>query len=423
MLLYGTYLGGSGGDSGSGIAVDATGSIYVIGTTGSSDFPTTPGALQTTLKGSQNAFVTKLTFAPPGRLFAIGGAPGRLRVYQPDNTLLADFPPYGAAYTDPITVAVGDVNGDGIDDLVIGAAAGNPDVRVYDGKAFATGTFDATNPNANMIAQWFAYGLNFNVGANVAVGDIEHNGFADIVTGADVGNPDVRVYRGKDIANHVFDPAGASLIAQWFPYGLNFNIGANVAVGDVTGDGFADVVTGTTAGNPDVRVYNGKDIAQGTFNPMGSSLLAQFFPYALQFNVGAFVAVGDTTGSGFGDVITGASAGNPDVRVYSGQDIANGKFNNVNPDASLRDQFFAYALNFNIGAAVASADFENNGKFDILTGASAGTPHYRVVMGNATGTLPPALFEGIPATSRAASSSALEGAKPACGRGRSAKSF
>jgi hypothetical protein len=205
-------------------------------------------------------------------IFAIGGGAGRVLVYRDaDNVLLADFAPYGAAYTGPISVAVGDVNGDGVYDLVTGAATGNPDVHVYDGQAFAKGTFDPTNPNASLIAQWFAYGLNFNVGANVAVGDIEHDGFADIVTGATVGNPDVRVFRGKDIANHTFDPNGASLIAQWFPYALGFNVGANVAVGDVNGDGFADVVTGATAGNPDVRVFSGKDIAQGTFNPTGSS--------------------------------------------------------------------------------------------------------------------------------------------------------
>jgi hypothetical protein len=327
-------------------------------------------------------------------LFAVGGVPGRVQVHRvTDDAIVADFAPYGDTYTDPVNVAVGDVNGDGIPDLITGAAAGNPDVRVYDGKAFADGTFNPDNPTASMIAQWFPYALSFNVGATVAVGDIEHNGFADIVTGANVGNPDVRVYRGKDIAQGTFNPNGSSLLAQWFPYGLNFNVGANVAAGDVNGDGFADVITGATAGNPDVRVYNGKDIAMGTFNPTGSSLLAQFFPFALQFNVGAYVAVGDTTKSGFGDVITGASVGNPDVRVYSGQDIAQGTFDPTG--ASQRTQFFAYRLNFNIGAAVASADFEGTGKFDILTGASAGSPEYRVVQGNATGIQPPALFDGF----------------------------
>ena len=97
-------------------------------------------------------------------------------------------------------------------------------------------------------------------------------------------------------------------------------------------------------------------------------------------------------------MITGASIGNPDVHVYDGQAIATGKFDNNHPEASLLTQFFAYDLNFNIGASVASADFENNGHFDILTGATAGSPHYRVVKGNATGTLPPALFEGFATT-------------------------
>jgi hypothetical protein len=330
-------------------------------------------------------------------LFAVGGAPGHVLVFKPDNTLLADFQPFGAAYTGGVSVAVADVNGDRYDDLVVAATTGNPDVRVYDGKAFANGTFKSANPNASLLAEFFAYGLNFNVGANVAAGDIEHNGYADIVAGATAGNPDVHVYRGFDIAQKQFDPNGKSLLAHWFPYALQFNVGANVAVGDLNGDGFADVVTGATAGNPDVRVYNGQDIANGTFDPAGKSLLAQFFAYGLNFNVGAFVAVGDTTGSGFGDIITGASAGNPDVHVYSGQAIANHTFDSNHPEASLRDQFFAYGLNFNIGAAVATADFENTGKFDILTGASAGSPHYRVVKGNATGVQPPALFEGMPA--------------------------
>jgi hypothetical protein len=58
--VYSTLLGGSSGDQGSGIAVDGMGNAYVTGFTDSADFTTTPEALQSTLKGSSNAFVTKL---------------------------------------------------------------------------------------------------------------------------------------------------------------------------------------------------------------------------------------------------------------------------------------------------------------------------------------------------------------------------
>ena len=60
-LAYSTYLGGGGGDLGYGMAVDTDGSAYVTGWTNSGNFPTTPGALQTTLAGISDAFVTKLS--------------------------------------------------------------------------------------------------------------------------------------------------------------------------------------------------------------------------------------------------------------------------------------------------------------------------------------------------------------------------
>src|SRR6266513_1028843 len=60
-LVYSTYLGGSSSDAGYGIAVDAAGNAYVTGGTGSTDFPTTIGAFQTTKGGGfRDAFVTKL---------------------------------------------------------------------------------------------------------------------------------------------------------------------------------------------------------------------------------------------------------------------------------------------------------------------------------------------------------------------------
>ena len=48
-LVYSTYLGGNNTDWGYGIAVDAVGDAYVIGSTQSADFPTTAGAFQTSL--------------------------------------------------------------------------------------------------------------------------------------------------------------------------------------------------------------------------------------------------------------------------------------------------------------------------------------------------------------------------------------
>jgi hypothetical protein len=63
-LLFSTYLGGASGDLAASIVVDAAGSIYVTGSTGSSDFPTTPGAFQTLFGGGfSDAFVSKIVFS------------------------------------------------------------------------------------------------------------------------------------------------------------------------------------------------------------------------------------------------------------------------------------------------------------------------------------------------------------------------
>src|SRR5258708_10454288 len=59
-LIYSTFLGGNGYDFGHGIAVDSSGNAIVTGWSTSTEFPITSGAFQTTLAGSQNAFVTKL---------------------------------------------------------------------------------------------------------------------------------------------------------------------------------------------------------------------------------------------------------------------------------------------------------------------------------------------------------------------------
>jgi hypothetical protein len=334
---------------------------------------------------------------PIAGYFAVGYAGGTVRVDRPDGTQAVSFQPYGSSYTGSVSVAVGDVNGDGYPDIVTGATVGNPDVRVYSGKDIANNNF---NPNgSSLLAQWFPYALQFNVGANVAVGDVNGDCFADVVTGANVGNPDVRVYNGKDIADKTFNPTGSSLLVQFFPYALQFNVGANVAVGDVNNDGYGEVVTGATVGNPDVRVYNGKDIANKAFLPATTSLLAQFFAFGLNFNVGSFVSVGDVNGDGFGDVVAGSSTGNPQVKVYDGKAIAERTFDNSKPDASLLSQYYAFNTGANIGATVAATNFSSDNLADILSGTTSGTARYKLLdpLGVNNQTNPPGL-DGIDVT-------------------------
>lgn len=75
-LIYSTYLGGSSGDVGRGIAVDTSGNAYVTGAAGSIDFPITPDAVQTSLLGTTDAFVTKLNPAGSALIYStyLGGS-------------------------------------------------------------------------------------------------------------------------------------------------------------------------------------------------------------------------------------------------------------------------------------------------------------------------------------------------------------
>src|SRR5215208_6903263 len=75
-LAYSTLLGGTDDDRGAGIAVDGEGRAYVTGLTSSADYPTTPGAFDTTWNGSFDAFVTKLNAAGSALAYStfLGGA-------------------------------------------------------------------------------------------------------------------------------------------------------------------------------------------------------------------------------------------------------------------------------------------------------------------------------------------------------------
>ena len=76
VLAYSTYLGGSGGDYGSAIAVDASGNAYVVGQSTSNNLPTTPDAFQTKHGGLDDVFLTKLNAVGSALLYStyLGGS-------------------------------------------------------------------------------------------------------------------------------------------------------------------------------------------------------------------------------------------------------------------------------------------------------------------------------------------------------------
>jgi hypothetical protein len=108
-LDYSTFLGGGDFEQGSGIAVDERGRAYVTGSTISADFPTTPGAFDRTLNTSQDAFVTKLNASGSALAYStfLGGAfddrgegiaVREGRAYVTGNTISADYPTTPGAF-------------------------------------------------------------------------------------------------------------------------------------------------------------------------------------------------------------------------------------------------------------------------------------------------------------------------------------
>lgn len=193
---------------------------------------------------------------------------------------------------------------------------------------------------AGPLGSFLAYDAAFGGGVFVAVGDVTADGFDDIITGAGAGGgPHVRVVNG----------ATGAEIRSFFAYDAAFAGGVRVGAGDVNGDALADVITGAgPGGGPHVLAFSGAD--NGT--------LASFFAYTPAFGGGVFVAGDDVNGDAFADIITGADAGGgPHVLAYDGKNVGN-----------ILTSFFAYDPSLSAGVRVSAADVNADGRPDIITG-------------------------------------------------------
>jgi len=191
-------------------------------------------------------------------------------------------------------VAAGDVNGDGLADIITSRGSGKPEVRVFDAAS------------GSQLSSFFAYAPNFTGGVTVAGGDVNGDGVFDIITapGAGKGSPLVKVFDGKT----------DSLLSSFLAYSPSFQGGVFVAAGDLNGDGRAEIITGAGRGGaPQVKIFDG-----ATHQAVDS-----FVAYGANFRGGVRVAVGDVNGDGRADIITGAGSGQPQpLRAFDAESLA-----------------------------------------------------------------------------------------------------
>ncbi len=187
--------------------------------------------------------VTSTVFAKPNSpLYATGAGPGggpAVKTFDPNsNANWVSFYAYEPSLSTGVEVATGRVTTNWRPDIVSGTSeGGGPLVKVLDPN------------NGAVLAQWYAYDPNFRGGVFVATGDVDGDGYDEVITAPGRGGgPHVRVWKVI---------GGLRLINEFFAYDGGFTGGVRLGAGDVTRDGIAEIVTVPgPGGGPHVRVFN-----------------------------------------------------------------------------------------------------------------------------------------------------------------------
>ncbi|RJO59750.1 hypothetical protein C4546_00480 [Candidatus Parcubacteria bacterium] len=206
----------------------------------------------------------------------------RVRIYNRQGRQTGSFLAYPAAFRGGVAIAVGDVNGDGLAEIVTGTHQGTAHIRIF-------------NSSGQVLSQFFAFSKTYKGGVRLAIGDLDGDGQNEIIVSK--ANQDPRLA--------IFDWQGKQKKAfRAFP--LNVTSGLNVAAGDVNSDGKAEIIVGLTKGQPKVRIFNS-----------AGQVLKEYFAYDKSQTGGVQVAVGHINTDGILDVVTGTGPGaKPEIRAF-----------------------------------------------------------------------------------------------------------
>ncbi|OWK41895.1 polymorphic outer membrane protein [Fimbriiglobus ruber] len=292
---------------------------------------------------------------------ADAGGTGTVTVYNPDGSVAYMAAPFGASFTAGVRVAVADLNGDGAPELIAGTGPGVANqVVVLDGKTH------------QQIASFEPFEGTFTGGLFITVGDINGDGVPDLVVTPDQsGGPIVAAYDGAALGK-----GQVVQLARFFGINdPNFRGGARAAVGDINGDGFGDVIVSAGfGGGPRVAIFSGAAVATNT----PTELMSDFFAFEPSLRNGAYVTAGDLTGKGYADLVFGAGpGGGPRVRAVDPAVLlaAAGDFSSLDDSAvsgaGLAD-FFAGDPTNRGGVRVAVANLDGDTKADVVVGSGTG---------------------------------------------------
>lgn len=162
-----------------------------------------------------------------------------IRIYNFQGQLLNSFLAFPYTFSGGVNVASGDINGDGISEIIVGAGSGGgPQVRIF-------------NSSGVLLGQFFAYDKDTRQGVKVAVANLEglRSSSSKIITAPGRGEePYIKIYNSQ-----------GKLENSFLAYDKKFKGGISLSTGDINNNGFADIIVGAGEGGaPHVRVFSGQ---------------------------------------------------------------------------------------------------------------------------------------------------------------------